>query len=82
MLNRLELDDPAQLPHLESIVLIDNEYGQKGRSLDSLLGRLRGAVDYRELLVRSWKRGDRLDAGLSPEDVINLQYSVLSAPAS
>lgn len=75
VIDSLRLDDASQLPHLESVVLIDNEYQQKGRPLSSLIRRVRGGLDYRELLVRTPTRPGRLLPDLSPDDIINLQYS-------
>lgn len=75
ILKSMTLEDTQTLPHLESIVLIDNEYGKKGRSINDLIPRLRGGLDYREVLVKESNRANRLDESLLPDDVINLQFT-------
>ncbi|KAH9812721.1 hypothetical protein DFH28DRAFT_1109433 [Melampsora americana] len=75
ILKSTQLQNPQTLPHLKSIVLIDNEYGRKGRSIDSVISQLRGALDYREVLVKESNRVNRIDENLLPDDVINLQFT-------
>ncbi|EGG01391.1 uncharacterized protein MELLADRAFT_79002 [Melampsora larici-populina 98AG31] len=75
ILKSIQLEDTQTLPHLKSIVLIDNEYGKKGRSIDSVISQLRGGLDYREVLVKESNRVNRIDETLLPDDVINLQFT-------
>lgn len=77
--NPHDLEIP-ELPELKSIVLIDNLSGRPSAptSFEKVMGRVRGAIDYRELLSK--RRGSRDEvteagAALDPQDVVNLQFS-------
>jgi len=70
-----------ELPELKSLVLIDNCSGRPsaaGMSFEETLRRVKGAVDYREMLV--WNRSamdevKEAEKALPHQDVVNLQFS-------